>query len=79
MTTTSSPAVDPAKLLPGDLRVELWKRVERRLRKGEVLITNEQFFKAMAKDFKRMLRVEPDRRVKVELLQMPWSQWRGEG
>jgi DNA primase large subunit len=79
MTTTSSPAVDPAELLPGDLRVELWKRVERRLRKGEVLITNEQFFKAMAKDFKRMLRVEPDRRVKVELLQMPWSQWRGEG
>lgn len=70
MTTTSSPAVDPAELLPGDLRVELWKRVERRLRKGEVLITNEQFFKAMAKDFKRMLRVEPDRRVKVELLQM---------
>jgi len=68
MTTTSSPAVDPAELLPGDLRVELWKRVERRLRKGEVLITNEQFFKAMAKDFKRMLRVEPDRRVKVELL-----------
>ncbi|MEC8990119.1 MAG: hypothetical protein VX656_02640 [Candidatus Latescibacterota bacterium] len=44
MTTTSSPAVDTAKLLPGDLRVELWKRVERRLRKGEVLITNEQFF-----------------------------------
>ena len=70
MTTTSSPAVDPAELLPGDLRVELWKRVERRLRKGEVLITNEQFFKAMAKDLKRMLRVEPDRRVKVELLQM---------
>ena len=25
MTTTSSPAVDPAELLPGDLRVELWK------------------------------------------------------
>lgn len=53
-----------------ELRVELWKRIERRLRKGEVLITNEQFFKAMAKDFKRMVRIDADRRIKLELLQM---------
>ena len=70
MTTATSQAAASEELLPADLRVELWKRIERRLRKGEVLITSEQFFKAMAKDFKRLVRVDPDRRIKIELLQM---------
>lgn len=69
MTTATASATAPENLLPADLRVELWKRIERRLRKGEVLITSEQFFKAMAKDFKRLVKIEPDRRVKLELLQ----------
>ena len=67
VATTETPR---AELLPSELKVELWKRVDRRLRRGEVLITNEQFFKIMSRDFRRLLGVAPDRRVKVELLKM---------
>jgi|TARA_B100001964_G_C14233800_1_gene601413 hypothetical protein len=56
--------------LPSELKVELWKRIDRRLRNGEVLITNEQFYKIMARDFSRLIGVTPDHATKVHLLEM---------
>jgi ribulose bisphosphate carboxylase small subunit len=69
MTTVPAQKTSDATL-PADLKVELWKRVDRRLNNGEVLITNEQFFKAMVRDFRRLVGVVPDRPVKTRILEM---------
>ena len=58
MTTVPAQNTSDATL-PADLKVELWKRVDRRLQSGEVLITNEQFFKATVRDFRRLAGVVP--------------------
>ena len=69
MTTASARQTSDTKL-PSDLKVELWKRIDRRLHTGEVLITNEQFFKAMVRDFSRLVGVAPDRPAKGRILEM---------
>lgn len=66
--STAAPEKGRDAILPSDLMVELWKRIDRRLRKGEVLITNEQFYRAMVRDFRRVVGVPPDRRIKVALV-----------
>ena len=68
--TTTSPQPAAAEALPSALKVELWKRVDRGLRNGEMLITNEQFFKVVVRDFRHLIGVAPDRAVKVRLLEM---------
>ena len=67
MTTVSPPAPE---LLPSELKVELWKQVDRRLRHGEVLITTEQFYRAMIRDFKKMIKTDPSKEIKLELIKM---------
>jgi hypothetical protein len=67
MTTATPPS---SAALPSQLKVKLWKRIDRKLRAGDVLITNEQFFKAMVRDFRRIVGVAPDRRIKMQLLEM---------
>lgn len=57
-------------MLPSDLKVALWKRVDRRLRNHEVLITNEQFYKVMVREFQRLVGVAPPRPVKARILEM---------
>jgi len=65
------PSVLPPKAeLPADLKIELWKGIDRRLRGGEVLITNEQFYQAMRREFRRQVRLKPDPGVKRALLEM---------
>ena len=45
MTTTLNAA--NGDVLPPKLKLELWKRIDRRLTCGEILITNAQFMRAM--------------------------------
>ena len=66
MTTISPP--QPDEVLPSELKLELWKQVDRRLRRGEVLITTEQFYRAMFRDFKKMIKAEPSKPMKLELI-----------
>ena len=69
-TLTQPPAsVDPP-VLPPTLKLELWKRIDRRLTRGDVLITNEQFVRAMVRDFRKVLRIKPDRSAIEEMVQM---------
>ena len=68
MTTISPP--QPDEVLPSELKLELWKQVDRRLRRGEVLITTEQFYRAMFRDFKKMIKAEPSKPMKLELIKM---------
>ena len=67
-STTSSPAYRDT--LPPKLRLELWKRTDRRLSRGEILITNEQFVRAMVRDFRKILQVKPDRHAIEEMVEM---------
>ena len=67
-STTSSPAYRDT--LPPKLRLELWKRTDRRLSRGEILITNEQFVRAMVRDFRKVLQVKPDRHAIEEMVEM---------
>ncbi|MEW6752509.1 MAG: hypothetical protein AB1505_16205, partial [Candidatus Latescibacterota bacterium] len=50
-------------LLPSKLRYALWRRVDRRLQRGEVLITAEQFQEVMEREFRALVRLPPSRRV----------------
>ena len=68
--TTAPPQQSSGTTLPSDLKVELWRRVDRRLRNREVLITNEQFFKVMVREFQRVVGVAPPRPVKARILEM---------
>lgn len=68
--TTAPPQQSTGIALPPELKVELWKRIDRRLRNREVLITNEQFFKAMVREFQRVVGMAPPRPVKARILEM---------
>jgi hypothetical protein len=58
------------EVLPSELKVELWKLVDRRLRHGEVLITTEQFYRSMIRDFKKLIKTDPSKEIKLELIKM---------
>ena len=60
----------PAKLLPEKLRFELWRRIENRLRLSEVIIADDQFIQLMTRDFRRLVRKAPSKRVKEEIASM---------
>ena len=72
MTTTQTerPASIDQAALPPKLKLALWKRIDRRLTRGDVLITNEQFLRAMVRDFRKILRVNPDRPAIAEMVEM---------
>ena len=67
MTTAPPPS---SAHLPPELKLALWRGIEKRLRRGHVLITNEQFGRAMIKEFRRQVGVQADIRVKRELVKM---------
>ena len=64
---TEAPAAPQRSLLPPQLKFSLWRRIDRRLQRGEVLITTDQFQKVMEREFRKLLRVPAPRKVK-ELL-----------
>jgi len=70
MTTAPSPPRFRKLVLPATLKLALWRGIEKRLRRGDVLITNEQFVRAMVREFRRQVGVEPDMPAKRELLRM---------
>ena len=68
MTQTSPP--QEKSLLPKELVVKLWGRVDRRLQRGDVLITTEHFQKVMEREFRKLVRVSPPRKIKEYLRDM---------
>ena len=56
--------------LPSDLRFQLWRRIDRRLQRGEVLITTEHFQKAMEREFKKLVQVSPTKGIRRQLREM---------
>ncbi len=71
LDSTTSTAIRDA--LPPKLKLELWKRIDRRLTRGDILITNEQFVRAMVRDFRKILQVKPDRYAIEEMVEMVQS------
>ena len=69
MTTTLTPPPETEILSP-KLKLELWKRIDRRLSRGDVMITNEQFVRAMVRDFRKVLQINPDRHAIEEMVEM---------
>jgi hypothetical protein len=61
---------DETSLLPGKLRLVLWKRVDRRLQRGEVLITTEHFQQVMEREFRRVVGVRVTPPVRQAIRQM---------
>ena len=68
--TTVPPASVASEPLPSALRFELWKRIDSRLHRGEVLITTENFFRAMVRDFKKIIKEDPSKEIKLEFIKM---------
>lgn len=68
MSTQTTVQDDP--LLPSLLKQRLWRRISRRLDSGEVLITTEQFQRAMTREFKRLVKISPSWDVKKRLCKM---------
>ena len=56
--------------MPPQLKVHLWRRIDRRLQRGEILITNEQFQEAMEKEFLKLLHIRPNGTIKALMSQM---------
>jgi hypothetical protein len=61
---------DYSKHLPSNLRLELWKRIDRHLQQGDILITNEQFLRVMEKDFLRLVKVKASPAIRQALYEM---------
>jgi len=66
---TSKSAADHP-LMPQQLKVHLWRRIDRRLQRGDILITNDQFQEAMEKEFRKLLHVRPNSTIKVLMREM---------
>ena len=69
MTTAPTDSV-ASELLPSQLKFELWQRIDSRLQRGEMLITTEHFFRAMVRDFKKIIKEQPSKEMKLELIKM---------
>jgi DNA primase large subunit len=61
---------DYSQHLPSNLRLELWKRIDRHLQKGDILITDEQFLRVMEKDFLRLVKVKASPAIRQALYEM---------
>ena len=68
MSTQTTVQDDP--LLPSLLKQQLWRRIGQRLDSGEVLITTEQFQRAMTKEFKRLVKTSLDWETKKRICKM---------
>jgi|APSaa5957512622_1039677.scaffolds.fasta_scaffold34741_2 hypothetical protein len=56
--------------LPKKLIHALWRRVDRRLQRGEVLITTEHFQKVMEQEFRKLIHMPPSPRIRVAIYKM---------
>ncbi len=70
MPTENGYSADWQTLLPSKLRLALWKRVDRRLQHGDVLITDEHFQKLMEREFLRLVHVKPSAKISAAILAM---------
>ncbi|MFT5086060.1 MAG: hypothetical protein ACI8PG_000407 [Planctomycetota bacterium] len=62
--------IDWQKQLPAKLRLALWKRVDRRLQHGDVLMTDEHFQKLMEREFLRLVHVKPSPKISAAIMAM---------
>ncbi|MGY8823620.1 MAG: hypothetical protein ACKVJG_06715 [Candidatus Latescibacterota bacterium] len=62
--------IDWPKQLPAKLRIALWKRVDRRLQHGDVLMTDEHFQKLMEREFLRIVHVKPSPKISAAIMAM---------
>ncbi len=58
------------KLLPSKLRLALWKRVDRRLQHGDMLITTTQFQELIEREFLRLVKVKPSPKISLAIREM---------
>jgi hypothetical protein len=70
MEAVAPPDNGGASLLPPKLRYVLWRRVDKRLHRGEVLIATEHFQQVMERDFRKLVHVPASERVKDALREM---------
>ena len=56
--------------LPRELKRRLWRRIDRRLQKGEILITTDHFQEVMEKEFRRLVHLPPPRKIKELIREM---------
>lgn len=70
MPTENGHSIDWQTLLPSKLRLALWKRVDKRLQHGDVLITDEHFQKLMEREFLRLVHVKPSPKISAAILAM---------
>lgn len=66
----SEESTDWQTALPSKLRLALWKRVDQRLHRGDVLIADEQFLELMQEEFKRLVGIEASPKIRAAMLTM---------
>ncbi len=65
-----SAKTDDHPLMTQQLKIHLWRRIDRRLQRGDILITNDQFQEAMEMEFRKLLHVRPNDTVKALMREM---------
>jgi hypothetical protein len=67
MMEENGEVIDWQTVLPSKLRLALWKRVDQRLHRGDVLITDEQFLELMEEEFKRLVNIAPSAKIRAAM------------
>ena len=65
-----SAKTDDHPMMTQQLKIHLWRRIDRRLQRGDILITNDQFQEAMEMEFRKLLHVRPNDTVKALMREM---------
>ncbi|MGB1892623.1 MAG: hypothetical protein ACPHSD_13215 [Candidatus Latescibacterota bacterium] len=70
MTEENGDTIDWQTILPSKLRLALWKHIDQRLHRGDILITDDHFLEVMQEEFSRLVGVAPSAKIREAMRAM---------
>ena len=70
MTEENGDTIDWQTILPSKLRLALWKHIDQRLHRGDILITDDHFLEVMQEEFSSLVGVAPSAKIREAMRAM---------
>ena len=70
MTEENGDTIDWQAILPSKLRLALWKHIDQRLHRGDILITDDHFLEVMQEEFSRLVGVASSAKIREAMREM---------
>ena len=70
MTEENGDTEDWQTILPSKLRLALWKHIDQRLQRGDILITDDHFLEVMQEKFSRLVGTAPSAKIREAMRAM---------